>query len=49
MTAYVVAGLAQAKAAGVQVDAERIENGAEWLGKSIRRPIPSWRPTCAPT
>jgi uncharacterized protein YfaS (alpha-2-macroglobulin family) len=33
MTAYVVAGLSQAKAAGVQVDAERIENGAKWIGK----------------
>ena len=35
MTAYVVAGLAQAKAAGVQVDAERIENGAKWVGKAF--------------
>jgi uncharacterized protein YfaS (alpha-2-macroglobulin family) len=35
MTAYVVAGLAQAKAAGVQVDAERIENGAKWIGKAF--------------
>ena len=35
MTAYVVAGLAQAKAAGVQVDAERIEKGAQWIGKSF--------------
>jgi uncharacterized protein YfaS (alpha-2-macroglobulin family) len=35
MTAYVVAGLAQAKSAGVQVDAERIENGAKWIGKSF--------------
>ncbi len=35
MTAYVVAGLAQAKAAGVQVEAERIENGAKWIGKAF--------------
>jgi uncharacterized protein YfaS (alpha-2-macroglobulin family) len=35
MTAYVVAGLAQAKAAGVQVEAERIEKGAQWIGKSF--------------
>ncbi len=35
MTAYVVAGLAQAKSAGVQVDAERIENGAKWIGKTF--------------
>ena len=35
MTAYVVAGLAQAKAAGVQVDAERIEKGAKWIGKAF--------------
>jgi uncharacterized protein YfaS (alpha-2-macroglobulin family) len=35
MTAYVVAGLAQAKAAGVQVDAARIENGAKWIGKAF--------------
>ena len=35
MTAYVVAGLTQAKAAGVQVDAERIERGAEWVGKAF--------------
>ena len=35
MTAYVVAGLAQAKAAGVQVDDARIENGAKWIGKAF--------------
>ncbi len=35
MTAYVVAGLAQAKAAGIQVDAGRIENGANWVIKSF--------------
>jgi alpha-2-macroglobulin len=35
MTAYVVAGLAQAKAAGVQVDAARIEKGAQWIGKAF--------------
>ncbi len=35
MTAYVVAGLAQAKAGGVQVDSERIENGARWIGKAF--------------
>lgn len=35
MSAYVVAGLAQAKAAGVSVEAERIENGANWVLKSF--------------
>ena len=35
MTAYVVAGLAQAKAAGVQVNAEAIEKGAAWLRKGF--------------
>jgi hypothetical protein len=35
MTAYVVAGLAQAKAAGVQVEQERIDNGAAWLTKTF--------------
>ena len=35
MTAYVVAGLAQAKAAGVQVDAERIDKGAQWVAKAF--------------
>src|SRR5262249_36825413 len=31
MTAYVVAGLAQAKAAGVQVKDEAIDKGADWV------------------
>src|SRR5205085_5909964 len=35
MTAYVVAGLAQAKAAGIQVDPERIDKGGQWIGKSF--------------
>ena len=35
MTAYVVAGLAQAKAAGVQVETERIENGAKWISQAF--------------
>jgi uncharacterized protein YfaS (alpha-2-macroglobulin family) len=35
MTAYVVAGLAQAKAAGVQVDGDRIEKGAKWIAKAF--------------
>ena len=35
MTAYVVAGLAQAKTAGVQVDDERIEKGAQWIAKAF--------------
>ncbi|MCX6626036.1 MAG: alpha-2-macroglobulin, partial [Candidatus Solibacter sp.] len=35
MTAYVVAGLAQAKAAGVQVDADRMEKGIQWIGKAF--------------
>jgi len=33
MTAYVVAGLAQAKAAGVQVNQEAIDKGALWVQK----------------
>src|SRR5215831_14771210 len=36
MTAYVVAGLTQAKAAGVQVEQERIDRGAEWVRKALR-------------
>jgi uncharacterized protein YfaS (alpha-2-macroglobulin family) len=35
MTAYVVAGMAQAKAAGVQVDANRMENGKKWIAKTF--------------
>jgi hypothetical protein len=35
MTAYVVTGLSQAKAAGVQVDADRIEKGVQWIGKAF--------------
>ena len=35
MTAYVVAGLAQAKAAGVQVEDERVSRGAEWVRKAL--------------
>ena len=31
MTAYVVAGLAQARAAGVKIEEERLRNGANWL------------------
>ncbi len=41
MTAYVVAGLAQAKSAGVKVDDERIERAVKWLrenGKTENRP-----------
>jgi len=36
MTAYVVAGLTQAKAAGVQVEQERIDRGAEWVRKALK-------------
>ncbi|MGO9256596.1 MAG: alpha-2-macroglobulin family protein [Bryobacteraceae bacterium] len=36
MTAYVVAGLVQAKAAGVQVKPEVIDKGVAWLAKAIR-------------
>ena len=36
MTAYVVAGLAQAKAAGVQIDQPRADRGAEWVRKTLR-------------
>lgn len=35
MTAYVVAGLVQAKAAGVQVNEDSIKNGAAWLVKNV--------------
>jgi uncharacterized protein YfaS (alpha-2-macroglobulin family) len=35
MTAYVVAGLAQAKSAGVQVELERIEKGAQWIAQAF--------------
>jgi uncharacterized protein YfaS (alpha-2-macroglobulin family) len=34
MTAYVVAGLAQAKAAGIPIDEGRLENGANWVLKA---------------
>jgi uncharacterized protein YfaS (alpha-2-macroglobulin family) len=37
MTAYVVAGLVQAKAAGVQVDEDRINRGAQWVRDSLAR------------
>lgn len=37
MTAYVVAGLVQAKAAGVEVKPEAIENGVAWLAKTLVR------------
>uniref|UniRef100_Q025N0 Alpha-2-macroglobulin domain protein n=1 Tax=Solibacter usitatus (strain Ellin6076) TaxID=234267 RepID=Q025N0_SOLUE len=35
MSAYVVAGLAQAKAAGIAIDAGRLENGANWVVKTL--------------
>jgi uncharacterized protein YfaS (alpha-2-macroglobulin family) len=35
MTAYVVAGLTQAKAAGVQVEQDRIDRGTEWVRKAL--------------
>jgi uncharacterized protein YfaS (alpha-2-macroglobulin family) len=35
MTAYVVAGLVQAKGAGVAVDDERINRGAQWVNKAL--------------
>lgn len=40
MTAYVVAGLAQAKAAGVKIEDDRIERAVKWLksGKTDGRP-----------
>ncbi len=37
MTAYVVAGLVQARAAGTQVDDERINKGAAWLKQDFTR------------
>jgi uncharacterized protein YfaS (alpha-2-macroglobulin family) len=36
MTAYVVAGLTQAKAAGVQIEQGRVDRGAEWVRKALR-------------
>ncbi len=36
MTAYVVAGLAQAKAAGHAIPDERLANGVEWLAKNVK-------------
>ncbi|HXA52476.1 MAG TPA: MG2 domain-containing protein, partial [Candidatus Acidoferrum sp.] len=36
MTAYVVAGLTQAKAAGVQIEQERVDRGAAWVRKALR-------------
>jgi alpha-2-macroglobulin len=36
MTAYVAAGLAQAKAAGVQVEQERIDRGGAWVRKALK-------------
>lgn len=36
MTAYVVAGLTQAKAAGVQIDQDRVDRGTEWVRKALR-------------
>src|SRR5664279_1954383 len=35
MTAYVVAGLVQAQAAGTEADAERIQRGTAWLRKNF--------------
>jgi uncharacterized protein YfaS (alpha-2-macroglobulin family) len=35
MTAYVVAGLKQARDAGAQVDASRIDRGAQWVRKAL--------------
>jgi alpha-2-macroglobulin len=37
MTAYVVAGLAQAKAAGVQVNDDAVDKGVEWLQQDLVR------------
>jgi hypothetical protein len=37
MTAYVVAGLAQAKAAGVQVNDDAVDKGAAWLRQDLER------------
>ena len=36
MTAYVVAGLSQARAAGVAVNAEAIDKGAAWIGNYLK-------------
>ena len=49
MTAYVVAGLAQAKAAGVQVDDDAHRERRAVDRQSIRRRSASWPPICAPT
>jgi uncharacterized protein YfaS (alpha-2-macroglobulin family) len=37
MTAYVVAGLVQAKAAGVEVKADAVQKGAAWLHRELAR------------
>ena len=37
MTAYVVAGLSQAKAAGVQVNDEIIQKGVAWVQKDFAK------------
>ncbi|MEP7364651.1 MAG: MG2 domain-containing protein, partial [Acidobacteriota bacterium] len=39
MTAYVVAGLAQAKTAGHAIPEERLQNGVEWLTKNVKTDI----------
>ena len=36
MTAYVVAGLAQAKAAGHAIPEERLQNGVAWLTANVK-------------
>ena len=36
MTAYVVAGLTQARAAGAQIDQSRVDRGADWVRKALR-------------
>jgi uncharacterized protein YfaS (alpha-2-macroglobulin family) len=35
MTAYVVAGLVQARTAGVEINQDAVQKGAEWLARSI--------------
>ena len=49
MTAYVVAGLAQAKAAGIAGECRGASRKAPRGWRRISPPIPSWPATCAPT
>ena len=43
MTAYVVAGLAQAKSAGVKIDEEKLQSAVKWLRESQKKIPPDLR------